>query len=290
MKRVLSLAMLFISLCVSCGGNAGGVTSQSEDTTSENPFDSYDPSYDYELVDDAKYGKAIYPNVALRLLREIEAHNKENGIDFLAGEYSSYFQQMVVDGFSQGEYAIEEENYIPGKYYYFEKNDYFLVQSAKAFYYDDYESPNEFYRGEYSNVSGDHYYTSSSLGELSEYMNSDSHVESHHEAFLSLTERIAREQLTYVVSPKEIKCYSSGEGSLYINIYRTHSDFYNNPKRLVYRIVYESYLPVFVTCQSIDGIVGDDEYYNDSKVVSFKYSSVEMENLNARFTERKDPK
>ena len=92
------------------------------------------------------------------------------------------------------------------------------------------------------------------------------------------------------LSPEEIKCYSSGEGSLYINIYRTYSDYYNNPKRLVYRVVYDSYLPIFVTCQSIDGIVGDDEYYNDSKVVSFKYSDVEMENLNARFTERKDPK
>ena len=282
--------MLLIPLCVSCGGNTSSSASLSEDTSSENPIDSYGPSYDYELVDDVEYGKAIYPNVALRLLKEIEAHNKENGIDFLSGEYSSYFQEMVLDGSSQGEYAIEEENYIPGKYYYFERNDYFLVQSAKGFYYDDYESPSEFYRGEYSNVSGDHYYTLSNLDELSEYMNSDSHVERHHEAFLSLTERIVKEQLTNVVSPEEIKCYSSGEGSLYINIYRTYSDYYNNPKRLVYRVVYDSYLPIFVTCQSIDGIVGDDEYYNDSKVVSFKYSDVEMENLNARFTERKDPK
>ena len=282
--------MLLIPLCVSCGGNTSSSASLSEDTSSENPIDSYGPNYDYDLVDDVELGKAIYPNVALRLLKEIEAHNKENGIDFLSGEYSSYFQEMVLDGSSQGEYAIEEENYIPGEYYYFERNDYFLVQSAKGFYYDDYESPSEFYRGEYSNVTGDHYYTLSNLDELSEYMNSDSHVERHHEAFLSLTERIVKEQLTYVVSPEEIKCYSSGEGSLYINIYRTYSDYYNNPKRLVYRVVYESYLPIFVTCQSIDGIVGDDEYYNDSKVVSFKYSDVEMENLNARFTERKDPK
>ena len=277
--------LLFPFILCSCGGGSGLSTQPGESSDDyQQVIYNEDPVYDYELVDDAEKGRAIYPDEAYRILREIEAHNKETGYPFFESGYSVNSLYALLENDLLTDYLMEDETYIPGSYYYYEQNDSWLVQKAEGYF----SAESEFFHGFYDNSEeGESYYTSSSVEEMVAH-ESSFRVSRIMDRFLSMTDKIAETQLKGAYDPTEIDSYTSGEGSLYINIYRTYSAG-NTDVRYIYRIIYENYLPVFVIDQKVDNILGDVDYRNDDKHVRFRYEDfpIEEDPLD-RFKERRD--
>ena len=284
MKKTL-LVLLSIPFAFSCTNSNVSSSSSSYNQIIYNE----EPDYSYSLVDDDRYGKAIYPNDAFIKLKEIEAYNRENGNFYFEDTiYNSKYSKMSIEGPMMVDYVIEEEHFIPDFYYYYEKNYYFMKQVATGFFYDDYENPDEFFYGEYSNdTDGDKYYTLSSLDDMNEYIETNRQADNHYNHFVAISDKIARQQLQDIVQPEDIKCYTKGEGSLFINIYRNMS-LNGVPYRQIYRIVYDNYVPIQCTYQTVYGILGDADYYNGGEVVTFSYGEVELENCLSRFKNRRD--
>ena len=279
MKKTVLLVLFLAPLCFSCG------EASNSDSDYKQIIYTDEVDYDYKLIDDDRYGTAIYPNEAYRKLREIEAYNRERENTFFSDEYRSVYQYNVVELGKETDYVREEENYIPDQYYYYEEDLYFLKQNAKGFFYDDYDNPNEFYYGEYYNEVGDVTKTCepSSVEVMKSYVQYNRHVDNHYDKFLKISHRVKNEHLVNIVNPQEIKCYSNGEGDLFINIYRTRLGHNNKTIRSINRIVYEDYRPVLTVCQTIEGIFSDEDCSYDIEMALFKYSDIEKIDLNEKF-------
>ena len=290
MKKLHLLSLIIIPFLASCTPKPSGNNNKEEEKHNQIIYTD-EIAYDYDLEDDERHGTAIYPNQALIMLKQIEAHNREVGFEsFFNASYRSFIEDMIISGEMQGEYIVEEENYIPGQYYFHEKNEYFLKQTATGFFYDDYETPNEFFYGQ-NDVEDleNSYYTPSTVEAMTSYVEEHRVVEDHYEWFLNLTKKIANDTLKNIRDPQAIKCYTSGEGSLYINYYRIHNDYSNRSVREIYRIIYRDYKPIFATYQNVSGILGDEDYYTRIEVASFRYADIEIEeNLQSYFHERRD--
>ena len=281
-EKKIALLPLFAALILSSCGESSSMSSSWELTLSNVPEEVF--AYEYSLEDDANKGEAIYPDVAYRKLKEIEAHNKENGLPFFETGYNANNTTTLVDGTLLGPYVIQDEHYIPGEFYYFEENSYFMKQTAESYYYLE----DEFFHGFYDNNSAeDTFYCPSSV-ETMESRKDRFRIHSIYEEFLQLTGEIAKKELEHPSDPEDWRCYSAGEGSLYLNLYQTISTF-SSETRYIYRIVYENYLPIFAVSQKVDGIFGNDDYCNEAHWFEFSYEDIEIEpDLVFRFRNRRD--
>ena len=279
-KKTYLFTLLSVALLASCASGQDG--SGAELTYSQVPEEILD--YDYSLTPDPEKGEAIYPDVAYRKLKEIEAHNRENGVPFFESGYRARSIRMKTDGEYMGDYLMLDESYIPGTYYYYEENSYFLMQKAEGYF----SAEEEFFHGFYDNdPEGETYYTPSSVAEM-EAAKKSFRVGMIYADFLKLSEEIAKTELLHPNDPTQWRCYTSGEGDLYLNLYRTISDF-DQEQRFIFRIVYEDYLPKFAIAQRIEGILGNEDYKSEGHSCEFSYSGIEMESgLITRFSPRRD--
>ena len=242
--------------------------------------------HQYSLADSPEYGTAIYPDEAMVLLQEIESHNRENGVPWPSGAMSSSAIAVTIDGEKLAEYAVEEETYVPNSYYYrSEAGVGWLELHVEAFFEED----GEFLYGKYDNRDVPESYYETSSVRMMEYEHEDrSWKQAHYEEFVEISHLILEGEDNHVSSPYDFSCYTSGEGSLYMNIYHQFSSPYDIDRRIIRRIVYKDYLPVFAVNQMVDDILGGESYRNASRSVSFTYGEVEIhEDLKTFFGERR---
>lgn len=239
--------------------------------------------YDYELKDDDRYGKAIYPNEAYRRLKEIKAYNREVGIEWPeTGYFSESRDSLSGIGGTPTDYDRHIETYL--------KDEYFQIAHIEAstaggsitqtteketFYYID----DVFYHETF--VSGDSeepLLVPSSIPEMNAYRSINSIINEQYENFVAVVDSIEKEQFESIIDPQQIKCYINEEeqGTLYININRYQTLSGGTPYRMIYRIVFKNYLPVLAVNNKVTSILVNNDYQSDLKMSKFLYDAEEI--------------
>ena len=289
MKKLLiiSLTALYLASCSSSSSSSSSSAASTIDSSSEESSSiAGESTYDYSLKSDEEKGRAIYPDEAYRLLKEIQSHNIENGVPWPENEaYSCSCKNIHIEDELLSNYDIQYENYVPGEYYLWEKNLSFLHNVAEGYFYDE----GEFFHGYYDNEADPEvypYYESSDVSEMEEAAATPLR-EYFYQCFLDIVDAIEHNEFGNVIYPQEIECYTAGPGSLYINIYHTDASVEYSDQRIIRRVVYEDYLPVFAINQRVINITEDDDYTNSYSSVSFTYGEAEVKDNLAWYFERR---
>ena len=281
-KRCLFLSCLFICL-TGCGESSTSDEYKQIIYTEE-------PEYDYELFDDDRYGKAIYPNEAYRILREIKAHNRQEGIDWPeAGYYVESSDTISLIGNLPVSGTKNKEIYLKDEYYNLynatiSNTDGSPILNAynDSFYYEE----ETFYhkRSVYEdNTQEPPYIEESSISQMEGFKLMNSIIGDQYDNFLSIVKSIEDEQLKSVINPQQIKCFVKVDehdeqipGYLTININRQHTLANGKPYRMIYRIVFEDYMPVMAVNNKVTSILINSDYRSELKMTKFIYDVEEI--------------
>ena len=276
MKRraLLLIALTSLSL-LSCASQKGGASSSYDQIIYEE-----DPAFDYELTDDETYGRAIYPDEGLRLLKEIKAHNAENGIEWPSayraesGSFRGGFLNIPQYLQRKRETALPEEYFAIQDYRQGDDVPQGVISSTI------YRLENEQFVCETMNqVGGDPTITPSSKEEMEAFAAENADPEAYYADFLRIVDFIIEEELSSPIRPQEMSCYTLGEGSLYINVFRSYANMDRTPVREIHRIHFDHYLPVVALTQNAENILVDRDYANQLEDARFFYGEETIRGL-----------
>ena len=97
-----------------------------------------------------------------------------------------------------------------------------------------------------------------------------------YQEFTGIVESIEKSELVDVAEPRDFYCYSAGPGNLYLSIVHDRPSRTMADERVIRRIVFEDYFPVFAIDQTVVDIFGSDVYRNEYRAASFAFGTANV--------------
>ena len=272
MKKPIPMAFLLLGLTLpvsACSSPASSSASGSSGTSEAS-------GYGYSLKEDSAKGRAIYPDEAIRILREIKARNAENGLSWPDDDsYSAYYKYIRLGADGTSEFDLRYEDYVPGEYY-FRETEAPGAHKAEGYFFDG----GEFFHGISDSTrpeeDGLPYYTPSTVDAMEKTAAGSPTIGEIYQEFTGIVESIEKSELVDVAEPRDFYCYSAGPGNLYLNIVHDRPSRTMADERIIRRIVFEDYFPVFAIDQTVVDIFGSDVYRNEYRAASFAFGTANV--------------